>query len=74
MSRPVHSSSAPSRQPHALTNCSLNTSFSLVKIASVSAAGTAYVHGLQYVTGDFVILMDADLSHHVRRLHLSRAC
>ncbi|GAB4818235.1 hypothetical protein N2152v2_005281 [Parachlorella kessleri] len=26
--------------------------------------GTAYVHGLQFVTGDFVILMDADLSHH----------
>jgi dolichol-phosphate mannosyltransferase len=26
--------------------------------------GTAYVHGLQHVSGDFVILMDADLSHH----------
>lgn len=26
--------------------------------------GTAYVHGLQYVTGDFVIIMDADFSHH----------
>ncbi|GMR49163.1 hypothetical protein PMAYCL1PPCAC_19358 [Pristionchus mayeri] len=26
--------------------------------------GTAYIHGLQFATGDFVILMDADLSHH----------
>lgn len=26
--------------------------------------GTAYVHGLESVTGDFVIIMDADLSHH----------
>lgn len=23
------------------------------------------MHGLQYATGDFVIIMDADLSHHV---------
>ncbi len=27
--------------------------------------GTAYVHGLKHSTGDFVIVMDADLSHHV---------
>jgi dolichol-phosphate mannosyltransferase len=26
--------------------------------------GTAYMHGLQYARGDWVILMDADLSHH----------
>lgn len=26
--------------------------------------GTAYVHGLKYVTGNFVIIMDADFSHH----------
>ena len=26
--------------------------------------GTAYVHGLQFVTGTFVIIMDADFSHH----------
>lgn len=26
--------------------------------------GTAYVHGLKSVTGDFVIIMDADFSHH----------
>jgi hypothetical protein len=28
--------------------------------------GTAYIDGLKLVTGNFVILMDADLSHHVR--------
>jgi len=27
--------------------------------------GTAYVHGLQFATGDFVFIIDADLSHHV---------
>lgn len=26
--------------------------------------GTAYMHGLQFVDGDFVIIMDADFSHH----------
>lgn len=26
--------------------------------------GTAYVHGLQYASGNFVIIMDADFSHH----------
>lgn len=26
--------------------------------------GTAYVHGIQHSTGDFVIIMDADMSHH----------
>ncbi|KAG5916477.1 dolichol-P-mannose synthesis [Claviceps africana] len=26
--------------------------------------GTAYVHGLQFTTGNFVIIMDADFSHH----------
>lgn len=26
--------------------------------------GTAYVHGLQFVSGNFVIIMDADFSHH----------
>lgn len=26
--------------------------------------GTAYVHGLQFCTGNFVIIMDADFSHH----------
>ena len=27
--------------------------------------GTAYIHGLIHATGNFVIIMDADLSHHV---------
>ena len=27
--------------------------------------GTAYVHGMSFARGDFIILMDADLSHHV---------
>lgn len=26
--------------------------------------GTAYVHGLQYTRGNFIIIMDADFSHH----------
>eukprot|EP00052_Salpingoeca_macrocollata_P030995 m.321783 g.321783 ORF g.321783 m.321783 type:complete len:239 (+) comp25912_c0_seq1:73-789(+) len=26
--------------------------------------GTAYVHGMQHASGNFVIIMDADLSHH----------
>jgi dolichol-phosphate mannosyltransferase len=26
--------------------------------------GTAYVHGLQFTTGNYVIIMDADFSHH----------
>eukprot|EP00038_Savillea_parva_P009867 m.186365 g.186365 ORF g.186365 m.186365 type:complete len:247 (-) comp16746_c0_seq1:68-808(-) len=26
--------------------------------------GTAYVHGLQHADGDFIFIMDADLSHH----------
>ncbi|TRY62807.1 hypothetical protein TCAL_00839, partial [Tigriopus californicus] len=26
--------------------------------------GTAYIHGMQYATGNFIIIMDADLSHH----------
>ncbi|UYV77878.1 hypothetical protein LAZ67_15002653 [Cordylochernes scorpioides] len=30
--------------------------------------GTAYMHGLQYATGDFIIIMDADLSHHPKFL------
>lgn len=26
--------------------------------------GTAYIHGLESARGEFIILMDADLSHH----------
>ncbi|OTF83201.1 dolichol-phosphate mannosyltransferase-like protein [Euroglyphus maynei] len=28
--------------------------------------GTAYLHGLKFARGKFVIIMDADLSHHLR--------
>ena len=30
--------------------------------------GTAYIHGMKRSTGNYVIIMDADLSHHVRVL------
>jgi len=28
-------------------------------------AGTAYIHGIKHATGNCIVLMDADLSHHV---------
>ena len=28
--------------------------------------GSAYIDGLKLATGDFIFIMDADLSHHVR--------
>lgn len=27
--------------------------------------GTAYMYGIEYATGNFIVIMDADLSHHV---------
>lgn len=27
--------------------------------------GTAYIHGIQHATGNYILIMDADLSHHV---------
>lgn len=27
--------------------------------------GTAYIHGISHANGNFIIIMDADLSHHV---------
>lgn len=30
--------------------------------------GTAYIHGIKYSTGNFIFIMDADLSHHVRNI------
>ncbi|KAJ6392408.1 hypothetical protein OIU77_026216 [Salix suchowensis] len=30
--------------------------------------GTAYIHGLKHVSGNFVVIMDADLSHHPKYL------
>lgn len=26
--------------------------------------GTAYIHGMKHATGNFIVIMDADLSHH----------
>lgn len=33
--------------------------------ASKLGLGTAYIHGIAHATGNFIIIMDADLSHHV---------
>ncbi|KAL1914899.1 uncharacterized protein VTP21DRAFT_7815 [Calcarisporiella thermophila] len=32
--------------------------------------GTAYVHGIQHATGNFIIIMDADFSHHPKFIPL----
>jgi len=34
-------------------------------VCYVTLTGTAYIHGIKHATGNFIILMDADLSHHV---------
>ncbi|NXT30367.1 DPM1 mannosyltransferase, partial [Syrrhaptes paradoxus] len=31
--------------------------------------GTAYIHGMKHATGNFIVIMDADLSHHVSLLY-----
>lgn len=36
---------------------------------SFPSTGTAYIHGMKHATGNFIIIMDADLSHHVSRDH-----
>lgn len=33
-------------------------------------SGTAYIHGLKHASGNLVVIMDADLSHHVSIIHL----
>lgn len=33
--------------------------------ASKLGLGTAYMHGIKHANGNFIIIMDADLSHHV---------
>lgn len=30
--------------------------------------GTAYIHGIKHATGNYIIIMDADLSHHVSQI------
>ncbi|KAF4519778.1 hypothetical protein B566_EDAN009028 [Ephemera danica] len=32
--------------------------------------GTAYVHGMKHATGNFIVIMDADLSHHPKYIPL----
>uniref|UniRef100_A0A8B9IZ10 Dolichol-phosphate mannosyltransferase subunit 1 n=1 Tax=Amazona collaria TaxID=241587 RepID=A0A8B9IZ10_9PSIT len=32
--------------------------------ASKLGLGTAYIHGMKHATGNFIVIMDADLSHH----------
>lgn len=42
--------------------------------ASKLGLGTAYAHGIKHANGEFIIIMDADLSHHVSctfQLHFS---
>lgn len=33
----------------------------------LSCPGSAYVHGLKFASGEYIILMDADMSHHVSK-------
>ncbi|NXE94542.1 DPM1 mannosyltransferase, partial [Menura novaehollandiae] len=35
-------------------------------ISVLFSPGTAYIHGMKHATGNFIVIMDADLSHHVR--------
>ena len=35
--------------------------------------GTAYIHGIQHAKGNFIIIMDADLSHHVYTIKKMKA-
>lgn len=42
--------------------------------ASKLGLGTAYIHGMQHATGNFIIIMDADLSHHVRVIYFHCFC
>lgn len=40
--------------------------------ASKLGLGTAYIHGISHATGNFIIIMDADLSHHVRLVNIAK--
>ena len=33
---------------------------------AMACTGSAYIHGMDHAKGDFIFIMDADLSHHVR--------
>jgi hypothetical protein len=47
----------------------LHSIFSFLFSLFFSFSGSAYIHGLKFAKGDFIIIMDADMSHHVRRRH-----
>ncbi|NWH20458.1 DPM1 mannosyltransferase, partial [Grus americana] len=34
-------------------------------ISVLFSSGTAYIHGMKHATGNFIVIMDADLSHHL---------
>ncbi|KAL5282047.1 DPM1 family protein [Megaselia abdita] len=38
--------------------------------ASKLGLGSAYIHGITHATGDFIVIMDADLSHHPKFIPL----
>jgi dolichol-phosphate mannosyltransferase len=37
----------------------------ILQRAGKQGLGTAYIQALEYARGDYIVLMDADLSHHV---------
>jgi len=43
----------------------LLSNFQIVEFRFLCVIGTAYIHGVKHATGNYVIIMDADLSHHV---------
>ncbi|XVE69615.1 hypothetical protein DITRI_Ditri10aG0004300 [Diplodiscus trichospermus] len=40
----------------------------ILAIELLLVSGTAYIHGLKHASGNFVVIMDADLSHHPKYL------
>lgn len=49
-------------------NTKSNEKIKLKPRAGKLGLGTAYVHGLQFATGNYVVIMDADFSHHPKFL------
>lgn len=58
----------PSEGFHGFRNLTVNPKFSFFLEVISDLSGTAYIHGMKHATGNFVIIMDADLSHHVRNI------
>ncbi|GAA49572.1 dolichol-phosphate mannosyltransferase [Clonorchis sinensis] len=59
---------------HALFGQGLANRFFTVDPANTRRGhGTAYLHGLQFAKGEYIVIMDADLSHHMEsRSHIFR--